>query len=595
MLLAEEREEQLKELYDSIRYSFFRQSKEHFKVFTYEASLGKTTTMCRALSDLYKANRSIHTLIVTKLKDEQGKIVNDKLGDIAIIINADENVDEKTLYKYPVLVITHARYELLCKDKERRDFYIKGRTNLIIDEQLDLIDVREYNHTKALEMRDLLSQLTHIEVYDVGYSKTPIKSDLARFWGKIIEEVNKSLSNNYQNGKMKFVLNENNKVIDQIDLLNEIIDKSKFPKKFKNENWKSISAISYKSMIKNYIEGIKYFFNNSFTIAYGGRIYAYNPNLKYFMLDNNIMLDASGKFLELYKISNMFKVIDSERIIQHSNTTLTFIQNNSTTNAIEKNEDYFKVLADYIKVNITEDDKVLIIGRRNDEKNKDDDLESLSKYIEFEKDKIEFINYDAMRGKNDWGDFNKCFCVHTPNKPFHFYPLQYLYYKEDSLLSDDELEIERKSTNMGFKDETLENLRITDVVSSIYQGLKRINRNNDKECNYYVVVKDKRIQNLLIEQFNDLKEIKYDELKFEKSEYDMTKRNANSYSTKFIKLIKTISQGEYKKKDICIKLGMKDSKHFSDKVLTKDVKEFINTNSYIKIEGQKIIINEKIA
>lgn len=567
----------LKELYCSIRYPYFKSSKYKFKVFTYEASLGKTYTMCYALKNLYEVKQNIHTLIVTKLKDEQ-EILKYNLGNIAMVINSDEDINEEFLYQYPILIITHARYLLLCKNKEKRKFYTKGRRNLIIDEQLDIMDMKEYNQIQALEIRDLLAQIDYYSTFQ----GVTIKLDLASFWGKILEEVNKSLSNNYQNAKMKFVVNENEIIIKQIDTLNKLLDKAKFPKKFKNctINWRKVNAISYKDTIKVYIQSIKYFFNNKNVIATGGRIYTYNPFLNYFMLENNIMLDASGKFLEIYKICDKFKVIDSERIISHSNTTLTFLENNSTTNAIENNENYYKVLSEYIQNNITDEDKVLIIGRKNDEKNDDKDLESLSKYIKFEEDKIEFVNFDAMRGKNEWSDFNKCFCVHIPNKPFHFYPLQYLYYSKNKLIEED-IEIQRKSTNMGFANETIENLRLTDVVSNIYQGLKRVSRNNIRECNYYVVAKDTRIQNLLIEQFYDLKEIKYDELKFSKQKYSMSKRNENSIKTQITEWIENIWDGNLiKTKDILKEIGI-TQKQF-DK--SKENKEFQNYLKELQIK-----------
>ncbi|MEY8417080.1 hypothetical protein AAK964_12320 [Tissierella praeacuta] len=228
------------------------------------------------------------------------------------------------------------------------------------------------------------------------------------------------------------------------------------------------------------------------------------------MLSNNILLDASGSFLELYNKSDKFKVKDFGRVVNHSNTTLTFIEENSTTSAIERDTDkYFEGIIQYIKDNTKKGDKVLVIGRKEVDNKKTE--EYLKELFELNDTIVEFVNFDAMRGKNDWADFNKCFIIHLPFLPFHHYVYQYIYYTGQELVEED-LKLQKIDKNYGFsKSQILEDFKTTDVVSNIYQGLKRVNRkyNSLDECELYVVTNNKKIQDLIIEQFKDLKEVKY--------------------------------------------------------------------------------------
>lgn len=200
----------------------------------------------------------------------------------------------------------------------------------------------------------------------------------------------------------------NKGILEQVKVLESLIEISAFPKK----SARKLNMVDKKTLI-SYIKFIKYFYNNPNVIAYNGRAYAYNNKINYFMLKNNIMLDASGKFLELYNLSDKFQIENSERVINHSNTTINFIDENSATDAINRNSVYFTELTKYIKKHVTNDDKVLIIGRE------DDKQEFINNDILFESGKVEFTNFDAMRGKNDRADFNKCFVIHTPNQPYH--------------------------------------------------------------------------------------------------------------------------------------------------------------------------------
>lgn len=474
----------LRDLKDHIFVTpLLRNAELYFKVFTFEASAGKTQTVCDTLKQLHQIDPHIKTLIVTKLIDEQQKL-KENLGNIAFVINhTTKNVDEKALVQHPVLIITHERYKQLCRDEKRRQYYVEGRDLLIIDEQLDILDILEYSASKAEKITITLKNAI-----------LPKKDeDLCQFFGEIVNPLNDAVTNNYQK-KMKFVYIEDERIQQKIEYLIKLINKAKFPNKTPMKKAQVIAEI----------QKIAQFFNNHHVIACNSILYTYN-SVDYFLLKNNILLDASGKFLHLYRISDKFSVFDAEREIQHTNTTLTFINENSTTTAINKDEEkYYRALIEYIKKHTTKTDKVLIIGR-------DDDEEYISSLLN---NNVQFVNFDSMRGRNDWSDYNKCFIIHLPNDQFYKYALQYLYYTRKDLKQSD-LEINKIDTNHGFVNNIeLEKLRITDVVSSIYQGLKRVNRINtaENQCELYVVTNNKWVQDLLVEQFKGLKQVRHDKL-----------------------------------------------------------------------------------
>lgn len=486
----------LKDLYTRIFATEIIYQPEKFMVFTYEASSGKTTTIVNALKDLYKINPNHKTLIVTKLMKEQ-EILKEGLGGIAMVDNTENKKKKEILCQVPVLIITHEKYRRLCSDYDERQYYIKGRDTLIIDEQLDVLVVDEFATTRAEEVQE---ELKNITLYDEDKNQI----DLAENWGEMVEGLYKAIPSAYSNKKMKFTYIENDKIEKQLEVLTKRIKASGVSEKKKKELIKSIGFC-------------KYFYNNEEVIAKDAKLLTYNKAIDYFTLKNNILLDASGKFLELYKISDKFIVKDFDRTILHSNTELIFINQNSTTSHITKNpKSYFDDLTRYIRKNTVDGDKVLIVGRETIRvDNKDiattELLSGLSNDIDFD-----FVNFMAMRGKNDWRDYNKCFVIHFPNNLFHNYIFQYLQYRKITKLplTNDDLIINKVkgSLHHGFcNNENLESLRITDVVSNIYQALKRVNRVNtaNNSSTFYVITNDDRVQNLLIEQFKGLKNIQY--------------------------------------------------------------------------------------
>lgn len=503
---------------------------DKFIVFPYEAGSRKTTTMVNALKDLYRLNPKHKTLIATKLMEEQ-EILKEGLGNIAMVVNTDNKVKEDILHQVPILIITHELYKRLCKDYTRRQYYIKNRGTLIIDEQLDLLDVNEFTTQEAERIK---AELETIIIYDENKDKL----DLADFWGSMVNKLNVTIADSY-GMKMNFVHIENDKIDKQIEVLTERIKSS------------GISKTKKKNLIRD-IGYCKYFFNNTEVIANSARLLTYNKSTDYFMLNNNILLDASGKFLELYNISDKFIVKDFDRVIDHKNTELVFIEENSTTSYISSNtKEYFDNLIRFIKSNTESGDKVLLVGRERI--NKMETMDLLEPLFRLEDIEFDFVNFMAMRGKNDWRDYNKCFVIHFPNDLFHNYIFQYLQYRKSTKepLANIDLEINKVDTHHGFcNNKDLENLRITDVVSNIYQALKRVNRVNTatNSSTFYVVTNNKRVQDMLIEQFRGLKSIQRTRMSEKKSQTSLEASLVHEY---FISMNVSDKVGTMSLREIC--------------------------------------------
>lgn len=75
--------------------------------------------------------------------------------------------------------------------------------------------------------------------------------------------------------------------------------------------------------------------DNNIALIYPNKsIYSYDYSFKYLLLGNNIWLDASASFNTQYN-NDLFKVVECEREINHSESKLIFHElNTSTTSKI---------------------------------------------------------------------------------------------------------------------------------------------------------------------------------------------------------------------------------------------------------------------
>lgn len=607
-------DEDLTKMVEYISNPFDNFNAKSFKTFTMEASRGKTTGACQTIIDDIKKHGAFgkRIVFVSKFKKEcidfVGRINKETNNSYAVayIPSATEEDIEKhkdtitrnfnlSLSK-KIITLTHSMYLRLCiadkldymlmKEKLEENFNL-----LIIDEQIDNI-----NSTYAtFGMAEYNQVLNLFKPYQ----------EIKNTYIKICEP----LLNLIEHNAFEDTLTHRVKYTDELDMLDFYIDKecetiNNFIEKNINEEYLEdykidSNYITSKSDLKKFIDDIALFYheidNNNVLINSDYKtIYTYYSEFEFLMLKRNIWLDASAKFNSMYKLNkNFFDVVDSKRIIDHSNCNFYYHRENTSKSNKQRNDitKFRDEKMKYILKHSKKDSKVLVLTSKTEciqiEK------KHINKELENKIKEIKFYNFDNMRGVNDCGKFDYCYILQTPRKQIPYYIFLYEYWT-GTKLTDDEMITSKINSNedWGFKNnKELQRLMIDDIASSLYQGIKRIARSHNPVGYFHIFCKIDKAIDIVQEQLYGVKSNKDGKL----TDYDNSKRKKNSYTCKFIELLKTLSKGTYKKKEICIQLGMKDSKHFSDKVYKDDAKKFVKKHEkYIKIKGQEIILLKKL-
>ena len=522
-------EEELKELDKNIRlgYNAFR-----FKVSSLEASSGKTR---QTIASAIKSTREM--LIVTKFKKEVDYIVREvnkgcKFAKAVGIVSELELVQNNKhlvltakdieFFQYCVIVITHSQYYKLCKGENPwLEGLVKKFDTLLIDEEFNPIknNVYTFKLKKNEEMKELftsfglgenLKELTNI--LENQFTKKEYKPSNQLHWIKLNED------STYIKNKCEILRNLINKDNENISV--KLID-------YKNNTNKSccISDITdyidlIEKIIVNSLEGYSLIDVNEKVIA------TYDHDFQFFKLKNNIMLDASASFSELYK-SDKFEVVPTERKIDHSKCKLTVVTIKTTTSAKSKINHLFRPkFKNYVVKALGDSESGLIVTKKDeatyleeisfsdfDKEVKDEiDLLNADKSMFEEKiiyeERVSFKNYENQRGINDFGDYKHIFLAHTYRQPRFYYVFLYRYFFNVKA-TDEEMEtscVKDKETEIkvwGFNNcERLQQLMVTDMLSCQYQSLKRVARNREPEAHYHIFSTDCNLINLLI---NELK------------------------------------------------------------------------------------------
>lgn len=518
-------EEELKELDKNIRlgYNAFR-----FKVSSLEASSGKTRQI---IASAIKTKREM--LIVTKFKTEVDRIVTEInkgagfakavgiVSDVELVQNNKHLVlsaREIEFFQYGVIVITHSQYYKLCKGENA---YLEGLVRhfetLLIDEEFNPIKNNLYTFTlkRNEEMKELftsfglgenLKELTNI--LENQFSQKEYKPSNQLHWIKLNED------STYIKNKCEILRNLINKDNENISV--KLID-------YKNNTNKSccISDITdyidlIEKILLNSIAGYSLIDVNEKTIA------TYDCDFQFFKLKNNIMLDASASFSELYK-SDKFEVVSTKRKIDHSKCKLTVVNIKTTTSGKSKINHLFRPrFKNYVVKALGDSESGLIVTKKDEaeyleyinfvdfDKEVKDEIEMLNSdlfnNIEYE-ERISFCNYENQRGRNDYADYKHCFLAHTYRQPRFYYVFLYRYFFNVKATEEEMQTINKKGENgltyWGFHNcERLQQLMITDMLSCQYQSLKRVARNREPEAHYHIFTNDVILIELLLKELN---------------------------------------------------------------------------------------------
>lgn len=518
-------EEELKMLDENIiwGHNAFR-----FKVFPFEASAGKTR---QTIASAIKTEREM--LIVTKFKVEVDRIVSEInkgckfakavgiVSDVELIQNNKHLVlsaREIEFFQYGVIVITHSQYYKLCKGENAYlEGLVRGFDTLLIDEEFNPIKNNVYTFTlkKNEEMKELFSgfglgenlkELT--DILENQFSKKEYKPSNQLHWVELNEdttyikekcEILKNLiESNIENINVKLIDNKNNG--NKAYYISDITD----------------YVCLVEKLIVNSIEGYSLIDVNEKTIA------TYDYDFRFFKLKNNIMLDASASFSELYK-SNKFEVVPTKRKIDHSKCKLTVVNIKTTTSGKSKINHLFRPkFKNYVVKTLGDSEKGLIVTKKDESEY----LEKIS-FIDFDKEvkdeidllkgellndieyeeRISFCNYENQRGRNDYAEYKHCFLAHTYRQPRFYYVFLYRYFFGVKATEEQMQTINKKDkeglTWWGFHNcETLQQLMVTDMLSCQYQSLKRVARNREPEGHYHIFTNDVILIEQLLKELN---------------------------------------------------------------------------------------------
>lgn len=566
--------------------------KNVIKVFSIEAAGGKTTQIIESLKFLAKNSPDVKTLIVTKFIEE-GETIVKKLGKkTALAINSKSeiklsSVSYDLIKDINVVVITHQAYKMMCYETLDSEVFLKGRTNLIIDEELNLVQIHELSDRLINNIRDILSKMPQARV---DFKAEVRDTSPINVFNRIINRI-KNEKDKFYSGTMRFFYYEETE-FDAPKAIDELVKMINWFAENNNAFWKNLKRKNQKiNTSKKLIDslfGIKSFYNNKKVIAYNSTLFSYNDTVSYCLLDNNLLLDASAPLKYIYRISPIFQLHNFERIEDHSKWTMHVCKINSSSFSKLNSKNFYSGVMQMLDEEVNKGDKVLVLLKEEDKN---------YFYIDFfeslKNKQYEFSNFENMRGKNTWGDFNKCFIIHTPQLAAHYYIFEYLYYNPQIELNDDDIVINRVNKHMCFKNEELEKVKTGDIICNIYQGIKRIHRERDLQydADVYLFNNNDSIIDVLKEQFSGIN-IKGIDLSDKQSSYPIRKRRYNSTKRKrksllvkrvnsLIEILKDDSINQFKKSDLRQKLGNINRKSFSRIMEHKKIIKFFEDNGFV--------------
>jgi hypothetical protein len=552
----------------------------YFKVIDLECGTGKSRTTMEILANNCDENIHKYLYVVERNSDaiQCAKRINLLANKtVAIAVNTD-NCDRKEFNKikgqlntYRVVIISHEKYKALVIDKINRKYFTDARDTLIIDEFLDMSKGNELvlniDYLHGLEtlllhraLRKEFADCTS-EVEDYLLAEKPMQS--------------------FFNSKV--TLNVTSKKINHL-------------KKLINTNLTQdyLTNVGYtKTQLLREIDNIKQFYNQT-CIVEGDIMYATNRRYQYWLLNNNIILDASGKLNKSYELNDIFKLQHQTPVLDHKQWTFITMNTNTCNSAKSKAIDFYETVDKVTKT--LGIDNTLVVG------NKADEISIKSNY------KNHFGN---LTGSNEYKDLSNCVIIHNPNLPYRQYVLQYLYHSNKKFDNRNKWCGKRCGSGNNqvyrFYEDKFEEFRQCVNANELYQAIKRVNRNMELNSKIFIFNNDSEMLDRVLKMFRgEYKTKEYDnKIEFEKTkkeEYDES-RKENRQAMKFIKLCQDIRKLKYtelqatkknRKHEDIIREGIynkdalrefmqiKDKSNFTNKVLNDaDVIAYLNKHNII--------------
>lgn len=502
MTLLKEEQKKLKELI------ICDENKDYFEVCNMECTTGKTYTMINSIpyyldEIAYGRLPKKGILIVLRQISECNKYAEELntlfQKKVALSITSDEyfafGYEEAKKIKvkqlsvvqyYPVVFITHSKYQMLCLNDDERKVYTKNRRLLIIDESIDICEIVRLNNSfldnikKILDIEDNKKLQSLIQPIEERILKT---------------NVEKNVVHNFKTDKKN------------LEVLNEIENKE-YLNKYGNNQHNIKKFISIIRIIYSGTSLINVNYHKNMTTDEEVKIVeisAVDHRIKMWKLENNIILDASAPLNMKYELdTRLYHNLNLEPVLDHSKWKIKYVWANSTKSAkgiesdeLEKNYIYKNVETKEIKAKqnyrrnfykccseiIKElgENNTLAVGTK---------LEHIIERIDneykinpFSQCKVpvdNIVHYGDITGKREYGDIKNVLVFHTFNYRDTDYILQYLYYSNITDIKDGTTFEIRNPYMLDntpiFVDQKLQEYKEKTMANHLYQAIKRVNR-----------------------------------------------------------------------------------------------------------------------
>jgi len=578
------------------------QNRSYIKVFDLEPGVGKTRASEQGIAKGVKNNQKY--ILVRQFNndcEESANIINNLYGGIIALAFNNEVFPtqvqrtkiEKTFNQYPVLVITHAKYMALMKNPQKRKVFCEGRNNLVIDEFINTV-VRlqlTYNDINTLKVffdydHELLYQYLNIV-------KQLQDEFIGNPTGKNIIRINLK-SHKKQFAAFKRCIRAN--ITTPLLKKRVAAIKKQCPE---NINLELLDSINTVSQLVEKIEELHQFFN-CLCLIDRGIIYTTDTRCKMWLLNNNIMLDASGGLQIAYTLDQkLYKLAGCEKVLNHSNWTLTNVKLETTNAGIGRVVNYYEQVNRIAKEC---GDSTLVITNKAD-----------MQYIDVPESRKAY-HYNIV-GSNKWADLQNVVVAQTPNIDDAEYILKLLHYSRGFIENIPSLSTKATGkqgrSRYSFNDPRLEQIRVLHIAETIYQGIKRVNRCMEHDTKAVIIMNNDDVMELLRMQLSGctLETLTADEFIIKQNKRDIynQKQKEQSFGTKFMNLIVELQggkhpelqytdkkgithKGKYKKSTIREYLGIGNKNNFNMTVLSKtDIITFCKIRG-INTDGQYITL-----
>lgn len=579
----------------------------NFKLFSCECGVGKTyIVMSKVIEFLEKYSSNVYDefnkgmLFVMQnietldfYKKRLRYLLNNVYADYIDSSMEDVEINYK-LQTYPIIFITHQKYKALAENEKERKRFSNNRKLLIIDEFINLCDIVYLDKVRLEKIRADLKYYSIQEKFDNCVIE--------------LREYFKFLQTNGKDKDSKLHIfnaqTKKEKIQKQIDEIKQEI-KNTFTQEEKTEFY---NANNKKSIFNILDEIIEYY--NGTCILEKGKLYTPKRNVKYWYLEKNIMLDASAHLNYIYKLKKkMFKDMLEKnfQVLDHKNWTVELIEINTTTTSKNSYSNFNAVILQIL--NKMSRGKTLVITQKKDCFNKD------GVRINTIYDNV-YVNYfQNILGNNLYEDCQNVIIAHTFNLTEKQYILEFLYYSEKKLNSDEDIKVKTYNRRRHFENKEIEKYKTRRIANEFYQAIKRVNRDMSKETRAVIITKDVEAVKLVCNMLKNCKFINSTDdykIEYNKDEIETSKSNNNN-DIKAIQIFKSILENNQdeiptaikdnlkyednkiilKKKDLRTALEIEYKANLRREVLNKaNVKQFIKEND-VNVDGQTIIFKCK--